>query len=511
MNTNWVSIVILYLWFLAGLYGYRLFSEESKESLLLVASSFFLGPISLLIWYVRKHEDELRERFFPKPQAPVELESREYEQIVLLDAEGRDPFAADGAKSPFPTGIGSGVVIGAEGVSKKNDGMDDLKKLLYEALTSQSRDIFIDPENNADCQIRLRSREGDIRQYAVLPQEQARSVIALIKTAARMNGMDRNLPQNGIFKVLFNEINTSFRAATVAVLGGEKMSIRIIGSDRAVRHLGDLGLLPDQLQQLNEGLKLPSGLILICGPQGSGKTTTMYALMRAMDCSSRNVISLEGAVKQVIPGISQLEVKAGSGMSYGTMLKNALQMNPDVICAEKIPDRESVGIAVQSAVSGRLVIAGLDQISCADILTWLSQRGVSFRSMAESLQLIVSQLLIRKLCPHCRRKAILNKEQLAFCESYGIDPNLLYNAGGCPECDHTGFSDNQAVFEIVTVTPRLRSLLVNCESGVPAIVEYLENNPPGNTIYTTVGAFLLNGEISLAEFQRVCGILNGEQ
>lgn len=477
MIAGWLPILILYLWFLSGLYSVNKLKQEKPKGLLLFAA-YFTGPFGFLYFYYLQNKDSIRKLFDFKPKGKPE--NTEYLNLVFLDSHGRDMFA---------------------GKTESTDAVNFVKKMVYDAVVRRSSDIFIDPKNDAYV-IRFRI-DGMIRIYDTLLEEKALSAVSMIKVASGMDIAEKRRPQDGSFTAICDGFNTSFRVASVGVFGGEKITIRVIASENSKRDLTQVGFSADQLKLVQSGIKLPSGMILMCGPTGSGKTSTLYAMLDSIDYSMKNVISIEDPIERVIPQISQMEVNVKAGITFASLLRNALRQNPDVICVGEIRDEETAQVASHAAQTGHLIIATLHSNDNIGTIIRLTDLGVPLRSIAASLHLIISQRLVRKLCPHCRKKAQLTEQQLSFCQAYNIPPEMLYTASGCPECDHTGFSGRQAVFEILTMTNELRAIMEDSNSSVSAIQEYLERTQGDNTIFSITGNMLLNGEIPLEEFERV--------
>ena len=478
MNTGWVSIIILYLWFLTGLHVVRQSLKNKTENRNVLFAFYFIGPLGFLWITCKKHQDYFRRILeFGRRR---NTETTDHLNLVFLDSCGRDMFV---------------------GHTENSDIVNLVKKLIYDAVIRHSSDIFIDPKDSAYA-VRFRV-DGMIRIYDTLPEDKALSAVSMIKAASGMDIAEKRRPQDGSFSVFCEGVNTAFRVASVGVFGGEKITIRVISSENSRRDLTEIGLAPEQLALVRSGMKLPSGMILMCGPTGSGKTSTLYSMLGAIDYSLKNVISIEDPIERVMPDISQMEVNVKADITFASLLRNALRQNPDVICVGEIRDEETAEVAAHAAQTGHLIIATLHSNDNIGTIIRLTDLGVPLRSIAACLHLIISQRLVRKLCPHCRKKAGLTAEQHAFCTRYGIPADMLYSAAGCPACDHTGFSGRQAVFEILTMTNELRTLMESSDASVSGIQDYLLKNQGENTIFSITGDMLLRGEIPLEEFERV--------
>lgn len=436
-----------YAGFLGGIvYGSLLFKEEIKA---------FFG--------VKKKESK------PRPEL----------NITVLDEKGRDFFSLSGGDS-FVTNF--------------------VKLLLYDAMKKGASDIFMDPRQGDEAEIRFRI-EGSIRTYQILPEKEALPILSTLKVIAGMDIAEKRRPQDGSFSVLSGELQTSFRAASVGVFGGEKLTLRVIAAENSKRTLENIGLSNSQLATLIAALKKPSGMILICGPTGSGKTSTLYTLLNEIDYGLKNVISIEDPIERVIPEISQMEVNSKAGITFASLLRNALRQNPDVICLGEIRDEETAQVAVHAAQTGHQIVATIHSNDNIGTLVRLTDLGVGLRPIAASLNCIVSQRLIRKLCPHCKQPAMLNEMQLEYCRSNGVDPAGLYSPGSCAKCDGTGYLGRLAVFELLVMDDSVREVLESPGVTVSQIRRFVEQRG-GRTFASQIMGYVVRGVTSWDEYDR---------
>ena len=478
MNTNWITVILLFGWLLSGLYVVNRLRSDSRADPVQVLPSFFIGPFGWVWLRLHQNGGKIRDlfRFDSEGTKGQEGES----DLIFLDGQGNELFS---------------------GRTDRSRTVEDVKKIVSEAVNRRSSDIFIDPKEKVYT-VRFRV-DGMIREYDTMPEDQAAAAISMIKVASGMDIAEKRRPQDGMFSILYGGKTTSFRVASVGVFGGEKISIRVILPEDGSRDISALGLSKEQLSLVRSGVKLSSGMILLCGPTGSGKTSTLYSMLGAVDYNMKNVISIEDPIERVIPHVSQMEVNVKADITFASLLRNALRQNPDVICVGEIRDEETAEVAVHAAQTGHLIIATLHSNDNAGTIVRLADLGVPLRSIAACLQLIISQRLVRKLCPHCRRKAELSAEQLDFCAKYGIPAESLFTSAGCPECGNTGFAGRQAVFEILTMTDQLRAVMESSDASVMSIQECIEKNRGENTIFNIAGGMLLRGEIPLEQFERV--------
>lgn len=477
MNTNWISVLILYFWLFSGFYSVKRLRNADISPWLLFPI-FFLGPLGLLLELWKKYRETIL-KFFHFT-AGKKKSKKDFLNLIFLDSQGNDLFAENDNNSEI---------------------FEYVQKMIYEAVVKNCSDVFIDPKEHSYL-VRFRI-DGMIRTYDTIPERNALPVISMLKVVARMDIAERRRPQDGAFSIICNDLNTSFRIATVGVHGGEKITIRVIASENSKRNLSEIGLSATQYKCVWNSLKLPSGMILMCGPTGSGKTSTLYSMLGEIDYTMKNVISIEDPIERFVPEISQMEVNTKANITFASLLRNSLRQNPDVICLGEIRDEETAEIASHAAQTGHLIIATLHSNDCIGTIVRLTDLGVPLRSIAASLHLIVSQRLVRNLCEHCKKKAELTPPQIEFCNQCGIPLDSVYSAVGCPQCDHTGYSGRRAVFETMVMTQELRALMESPECSITAIQEYLDQVQGANTIFSITGNMVIRGIISLDEFERV--------
>ena len=374
--------------------------------------------------------------------------------------------------------------------------------MIVQAVERSCSDIFIDPKETVYV-IRFRI-DGAIRVFDTVNEAEAASLVSLIKVASGMDIAEKRRPQDGSFSAEKTDgVNISFRVASVGVFGGEKITIRLIGSENSKRSLAETGLSNRQLQIVRNGIKLPSGMVLMCGPTGSGKTSTLYSMLGEIDYNMKNVISIEDPIERVIPSISQMEVNARAGITFANLLRNSLRQNPDILCVGEIRDEETAQVAAHASQTGHLIIATLHSNDNIGTIMRLMDLGIPLRAIAACLHLSISQRLVRKLCPNCKRKVEMTPEQKEFCARYGIGETPLYVPTGCPACDSTGYAGRRAIFELLVMDNGLRAAMEAPDATITSIQEYLNNNPPDSTLAGRAMRLVLDGETSWDEFERI--------
>ena len=340
-----------------------------------------------------------------------------------------------------------------------NPAIDELKSIINEAAIKRASDIFLDPVGDGQMSLRFRV-DGSLLQIKTFDMVFGDNVINAIKVAAGMDITEKRRPQDGSFSARHPGENIAFRVATVGAFGGEKMAIRLLGSQAGPKSLEEIGFNAQQCELLKQSIGLSSGMILMCGGTGSGKTTTLYTLIDNIDYSLKNVISIEDPIERVIPNVSQMEVNSKADITFAKILRNALRQNPDVICLGEIRDEETAAIAVNAAQTGHLIISTVHSNDTLDTLDRLSSLGVPLHSLASTIKIIINQRLARKLCDHCKQPAAkITKKWYNYLCSKGLDYTNLYTAKGCPECNGTGYKGRIACFDILVIDNHLRAAL----------------------------------------------------
>ena len=492
-----VKIILLFVWFLSGLFalkaGEKIFRKNAANNSFYNTAvektlpknvdlhsfynlfAIFLGPLALLFCYLVGEGANLAKNLFSRKSK----EEKYHElPITIIDSKGNNAATLDA-----------------------HEGLSFLKQLLHDALLKGASDIFIDPKKD-NYAIRIRV-DGTIKVVDLLEEEQALSVINMIKVAAGMDIAERRRPQDGSFSANTETHKASFRVASVGVFGGEKITLRVISSDKGKYKLNSIGLTEEQYKIVSSTIRLPSGMVLMCGPTGSGKTTSLYSMLEEIDYNMKNVISIEDPVEHVMPNISQMEVNVKAGITFASLLRNSLRQNPDIIFLGEIRDEETAQIAVNASQTGHLIIATIHSNDNIGTIDRLMNLGLPLRSIAATLHVIISQRLIRKLCTHCKVKADLKREQKDLLESCGLPTDNVSAPHSCPRCRGTGYSGRRAIFEVLIMDAGLRAVLEDPDASNTSIREYVEKNQDMANIAGEALTLVSEGVTSYEEFERV--------
>ena len=338
------------------------------------------------------------------------------------------------------------------------------EKIIADALERRASDILIDPRDESTYTIRLRI-DGVLRTVQKLKAETCKAVVNSIKAVSSMDISEKRRPQDGAFSAKKAEKTASFRVASAGVLNGEKLSIRILNQDASIFTLTDVGLTKKQYSLIQNAINKPSGMILLCGPTGSGKTTTMYAMLNEIDRFTRNVITVEDPIEAVLPTASQIEINPKADITFAKTLRSVLRQDPDVICVGEIRDEETAEIALRAAQTGHLVMATIHCDSNQAALIRLIDLGISPLLMSSGLNLVLSQRLVRRLCEYCKEPAKLSQNLMHDFQKIGLDHTNIFRATGCRKCEDTGYFGRTAVCDILVITEQLKADMT--DSNVP--------------------------------------------
>jgi len=330
-----------------------------------------------------------------------------------------------------------------------------LNAILAESLKENASDIHIEPyEKEALVRFRL----DGVLSTVLSPSVQITPLlISRIKVMSKLDIAEKRLPQDGRMSVKLGGRNIDLRVSTMPSSHGERVVMRLLDKDAGKLQVDDLGMPQSTSSELDELIKRPHGIILVTGPTGSGKTTTLYAALQQMDREGRNIMTVEDPVEYDLPGISQTQINLRAGMTFARGLRAILRQDPDVILIGEIRDGETAEIATQASLTGHLVLSTLNTNTAAGAITRLQDLGVDSFLLASTVRGIVSQRLLRKLCTQCRVSVEPNEFNRDLLQLKSGD--RIYEAAGCNECNNTGFSGRQALFELVSVDAPLQTLI----------------------------------------------------
>ena len=372
----------------------------------------------------------------------------------------------------IPEGLPSADLdhIGSDGLEDDTERLKDLasgapvirlvNQMIARAVESQASDIHIEPSED---RLRIRYRyDGVLHEEDSPPPRLSAAIVSRIKIMAKLDIAERRLPQDGRLKLTVRGQEVDFRVSTVPSLYGETVVLRILDRNAVELDYTNLGLPQTIAERLTASLSLPNGIVLVTGPTGSGKTTTLYTSLLQIDSVARKVVTVEDPIEYQLAGVNQIQVKPQIGLNFASLLRSILRQDPDVIMVGEIRDIETAQIAVQAALTGHLVLSTLHTNSAAATITRLRDMGLEDYLITAVLRGVLAQRLVRRLCPHCRQAHAAPEELI---ESFGLDrritasPIQLWRAVGCPQCRHTGYRGRQAIAEFLVPNEEIEHLI----------------------------------------------------
>ncbi|MBB5715453.1 GspE/PulE family protein [Sphingomonas aerophila] len=401
---------------------------------------------------------ELR-RFLRRP-FDVELVAPPAFDRLLSDA-----YAMDGqATAIAAVGMGDELDLLADGLPTAEDLLDTaddapairlINGIIADAARNGVSDIHIEPYETG-LVVRMRI-DGVLRETLRMPPHVAPVVVSRIKVMARLDIAERRVPQDGRMGLTLGGKLLDVRVSTLPSRAGERVVLRILDKDNAGIDLPALGLTPGMFQLLNEALAEPNGILLVTGPTGSGKTTTLYAALRLLNDGSRNILTVEDPVEYAVDGVGQTQVNPKVGLTFAAGLRAILRQDPDTVMVGEIRDRETAEIAVQASLTGHLVLSTVHTNDAVGAITRMRDMKVEPFLLASTLRAVIAQRLVRRLCDECRRPVAAEHSVASL---LGIAPDkTVYQAGGCERCNGTGFRGRIGVFEAVRVDDTVRRLI----------------------------------------------------
>ncbi len=331
--------------------------------------------------------------------------------------------------------------------------------IIGDAISQDASDIHIETKEKAVV-VRYRV-DGILRNILEIPKSVHSSLVSRIKILSNLNIAESRKPQDGKAKVVHNGADIDLRISVLPTNYGEKVVIRILDSRKASISFPKLGLSGQRLRLLESCFSRTQGLILVTGPTGSGKTTTLYAAINRIRNTANNILTIEDPIEYLMDGINQVQVNEKSGITFASALRSFLRQDPDVILVGEIRDQETAEIAIQAALTGHLVLSTLHTNDSLGAITRLADMGVDVYKIASSLEAIIAQRLIRTLCPDCKLRTEpdeVERKLIPLWETYGIEPNF-YHSNGCPACGFTGYKGRVGVYEILHLDERLKDMI----------------------------------------------------
>ncbi len=374
--------------------------------------------------------------------------------------------------------------------------------IMQRAIETKASDIHIEPFEQT-LKVRLRI-DGVLKEIDAPPVKSTAAVISRIKIMAKLNIAERRLPQDGRIKVQMLGKELDLRVSTIPTMYGESVVIRLLDKENTVLDFAALGFAGRHLQQFLDVLALPHGIILITGPTGSGKSTTMYAALKQLNTSARKIITVEDPVEYQMEGINQIQAKPQIGLTFASALRSIVRQDPDVIMIGEMRDLETARIAVQSALTGHLVLSTLHTNDAAGGVTRLLDMGLEEYLLTSTVNGILAQRLVRKLCPACKKGVAAEPELIDSLRLRRYVPSgdiVLYKPVGCAACGGMGYRGRLAIIEFLPMTDPIRKLIMAHEEA--GAIQKLAVAEGMQTLYENGLVKVVEGITTLEEVMRV--------
>ena len=377
-----------------------------------------------------------------------------------------------------------------------------VNQLIARAIDLRASDIHIEPFEGT---LQLRYRVDGVLQAAEAPPVHlSAAVTSRLKLLAHLNIAERRLPQDGRIKTRVKGHEIDLRVSTVPTVHGESLVMRVLDRESMHYRLEDMGFSPDTLEHYQELLARPHGILLVTGPTGSGKTTTLYASLAKIDATELKIVTVEDPVEYQLDGINQIQVQANIGLSFANALRSILRQDPDIIMIGEMRDTETAQIAVQSALTGHLVLSTLHTNTAAGAITRLEDMGVERYLITSSVNGVLSQRLIRRLCPHCREAVAIPegvRERSGLARFLAAGQDQIHQARGCAHCKQTGYLGRMAVHELLVLDDEVhRAILDGADANA---LHGLARRRGMRTLYEDGLRKVAAGDSSLEEVLRV--------
>jgi general secretion pathway protein E len=379
---------------------------------------------------------------------------------------------ADGVDEALQDVKDTDIISIAENIQESEDLLDSNKApviklvnmLLFQALKLRASDIHLQPYGDR-LQVRMRI-DGVLYDMESVPRRAQEAIVSRVKVMGQMDIAERRLPQDGRASIRIGDGDVDVRISTVPVAGGERIVFRILDKTTKVYSLDDIGLEEDAERTIRRYINYSHGVIFVTGPTGSGKTTTLYACLDAINSPGLNILTIEDPVEYNLDGISQVQVNTKKGLTFAAGLRSFLRQDPDVMMVGEVRDNETADIAIRAALTGHLVFSTVHTNDSASTVSRLIDIGVEPYLVSSSLLCVIAQRLLRTLCPNCKEQVEPNQQQLFFLEDLKLTPDMfpdgkLVIGKGCDECFRSGFAGRTAIYEVMPIDTVIQEQIIN--------------------------------------------------
>lgn len=374
-----------------------------------------------------------------------------------------------------------------------------VKGMIEQAVRQRASDIHIEP---MERQVRIRYRiDGALYEKADYSIRLLPAIVARVKIIGGMDISEKRKPQDGRITQVVDRREFDIRVSILPTVYGEKIVMRLTSKNALTKEKSQLGLNPDELKKFDHILQNPHGILLVTGPTGSGKSTTLYTALSELNKEDVNIITVEDPVEANIDGINQVQVNNKANLTFASALRSILRQDPDIIMIGEIRDQETASIAVQASITGHLVVSTLHTNSAASTITRLADMGIEPYLIADSMIGVIAQRLVRRLCPECKKAKKADADELEMLMLPQGTEQTIYEPCGCPRCDGTGFRGRIGVYEIMEMSQPLK--LIISKNGTAEDIKEKALEEGMNTLRMSATRYVLEGITSVQEMMRV--------
>lgn len=379
--------------------------------------------------------------------------------------------------------------------------VDIVNQIILYAAQHNASDIHLDPRE--DCLIVRMRMDGELKDHTIIPKEYERNLTTRVKLISNMNITETRLPQDGAIKGRIEGRDLDMRVSALPTNEGEKVVIRILDFTKSLTGMDSLGFSPKNYKLVEKMMAVPNGIILVTGATGSGKSTTTYSMLQALNKEETNIITVEDPIEMNIEGINQVQVNSEIGLTFATVLRSILRQDPNIILIGEIRDSETAQIAVRASITGHLVLSTIHTNDSLSTIERLLDMDVERYLLSSALTGIISQKLVRTLCPHCRKKRpVTPYEEHFFMKVMHKYVSHVYEPVGCEYCNH-GFKGRMAVHEVLYITDHLRDVISDANVDKEQLRDIVYNKEQVTTLLQDALEKVIEGHTTFNEVVRI--------
>lgn len=378
-----------------------------------------------------------------------------------------------------------------------------MNAIINQAVRRKASDIHIEPFEHY---IRIRFRiDGDLAEIMRPCKTTHPAIVTRIKIISKLDISEKRIPQDGRVEIIVDDRPIDMRVSILPTIYGEKIVMRLLDKNNIIANKEELGFSQKDLQLLNKIIKNPMGITLVTGPTGSGKTTTLYSLLKELNRTKQNIITIEDPIEYSIDGISQVQVNLKTGLNFATGLRSILRQDPDIIMVGEIRDKETAQIAVRAAITGHLVLSTLHTNDTVSAISRLIDMEIDSYLLSSAIICIIAQRLVKKICTHCKTQYSASSDDLFLLyakQKPHADNVILYKGSGCNACNNTGYSGRTAIHEIMVLNRKIRNLINSNVHNDMIKDKAIESGM--STLFEACKTLVLEGVTTVDELLRVC-------